>query len=245
MKRQLLKKRSSRSRGFLPGRFMENDWICSETSSSCLKISFNAGARWSIYHPREQAGEHFEIRSTKIRCESSAIDKNEGFFFFFFFFCFFRCFALLFHSYEHKKRDESSEVYVTLKKKKKTTRIKFVCSCISPEFFSAFSSFFLIIFLRGNRFKIEQWQRESTWRFACSQETQEPTREYISRTVKIGCISFMKILLCIAGGAQWIYLVHLPHRSDLLYYCTSCLRLIFRQTCIFRENENACADRKF
>lgn len=43
-----------------------------------------------------------------------------------------------------------------------------------------------------NWFKIEQWQRESTWRFACSQETQEPTREYISRTVKIGCISFMK-----------------------------------------------------
>lgn len=113
------------------------------------------------------------------------------------------------------------------------------------SFFPAFSSFFLIIFLRGNRFKIEQWQRESTWRFACSQETQEPAREYISRTVKIGCISFMKILLCIAGGAQWIYLVHLPHRSDLLYYCTSCLRLIFRQTCIFRENENACADRKF
>lgn len=37
---------------------------------------------------------------------------------------------------------------------------------------------------------------------------------------------------------SWIYLVHLPHRSDLLYYCTSCLRLIFRQTCIFRENEN-------
>lgn len=96
---------------------MENDWICSETSSSCLKISFNAGARWSIYHPQEQAGEHFEIRSTKIRCESSAIDKNEGFLFFFFF-GFFRCFALLFHSYEHKKRDESSEVYVTLKKKK-------------------------------------------------------------------------------------------------------------------------------
>lgn len=69
-------------------------------------------------------------------------------FFFFLFFCFFRCFALLFHSYEHKKRDESSEVYVTLKKKK-TTRIKFVCSCISPEFFSAFSSFFLIIFFEG------------------------------------------------------------------------------------------------
>lgn len=113
------------------------------------------------------------------------------------------------------------------------------------SFFSALSSFFKIIFLRGNWFKIEQWQRESTWRFACSQETQEPTGEYISRTVKIGCISFMKILLCIAGGAQWIYLVHLPHRSDLLYYCTSCLRLIFRQTCIFRENENACADRKF
>lgn len=40
------------------------------------------------------------------------------FLFFFFFFCFFRCFASLFHSYEHKKRDESSEVYVTLKKKK-------------------------------------------------------------------------------------------------------------------------------
>lgn len=148
MKRQLLKKRSSRSRGFLPGRFMENDWICSETSSSCLKISFNAGARWSIYHPREQAGEHFEIRSTKIRCESSAIDKNEGFLFLFFF-GFFRCFALLFHSYEHKKRDESSEVYVTLKKKKKTTRIKFVCSCISPECFSCFFSFFLIIFFEG------------------------------------------------------------------------------------------------
>lgn len=88
LKRQLLKKRSSRSRGFLPGRFMENDWICSETSSSCLKISFNAGARWSIYHPREQAGEHFEIRSTKIRCESSAIDKNEGFLFFYFFLLF-------------------------------------------------------------------------------------------------------------------------------------------------------------
>lgn len=68
--------------------------------------------------------------------------------YFLFFFCFFRCFALLFHSYEHKKWDESSEVYVTLKKKK-TTRIKFVCSCISPEFFSAFSSFFLIIFLEG------------------------------------------------------------------------------------------------
>lgn len=101
------------------------------------------------------------------------------------------------------------------------------------SFFPAFSSFFLNHFLRGNWFKIEQWQRESTWRFACSQETQEPTREYISRTVKIGCISFMKILLCIAGGTQWIYLVHLPHRSDLLYYCTSCLRLIFRQTCIF------------
>lgn len=143
-----MKKRSSRSRGFLPGRFMENDWICSETSSSCLKISFNAGARWSIYHPREQAGEHFEIRSTKIRCESSAIDKNEGFFFFCFFFCFFRCFALLFHSYEHKKRDESSEVYVTLKKKK-TTRIKFVCSCISPEFFSCFFFFFLNHFFEG------------------------------------------------------------------------------------------------
>lgn len=93
-----MKKRSSRSRGFLPGRFMENDWICSETSSSCLKISFNAGARWSIYHPREQAGEHFEIRSTKIRCESSAIDKNEGFFFFFFFFLLFSllCFTFPF-----------------------------------------------------------------------------------------------------------------------------------------------------
>lgn len=64
------------------------------------------------------------------------------------------------------------------------------------SFFLAFSSFFKIIFLRGNWFKIEQWQRESTWRFACSQETQEPTGEYISRTVKIGCISFMKILLC-------------------------------------------------
>lgn len=98
LKRQLLKKRSSRSRGFLPGRFMENDWICSETSSSCLKISFNAGARWSIYHSREQAGEHFEIRSTKIRCESSAIDKNEGFFFFFFFFLLFSllCFTFPF-----------------------------------------------------------------------------------------------------------------------------------------------------
>lgn len=88
MKRQLLKKRSSRSRGFLPGRFIENDWICSETSSSCLKISFNAGARWSIYHPQEQAGEHFEIRSTKIRCESSAIDKNGGFLFFLLFWLF-------------------------------------------------------------------------------------------------------------------------------------------------------------
>lgn len=55
---------------------------------------------------------------------------------------------------------------------------------------------FLIIFLGGgNCFKIEQWQRESTWRFACSQETLEPTREYISRTVKIGCISFMKIFV--------------------------------------------------
>lgn len=65
-----------------------------------------------------------------------------------YFFCFFRCFALLFHSYEHKKRAESSEVYVTLKKKK-TTRIKFVCSCISPEFFSCFFFFFLIIFFEG------------------------------------------------------------------------------------------------
>lgn len=238
-----MKKRSSRSRGFLPGRFMENDWICSETSSSCLKISFNAGARWSIYHPQEQAGEHFEIRSTKIRCESSAIDKNEGFLYFFFF-GFFRCFALLFHSYEHKKRDESSEVYVTLKKKKNHKDKICMLMYITWVFF-CFFFFFLNHFLRGNWFKIEQWQRESTWRFACSQETQEPTGEYISRTVKIGCISFMKILLCIAGGAQWIYLVHLPHRSDLLYYCTSCLRLIFRQTCIFRENENACADRKF
>lgn len=243
MKRQLLKKRSSRSRGFLPGRFMENDWICSETSSSCLKISFNAGARWSIYHPQEQAGEHFEIRSTKIRCESSAIDKNEGFLFFFFFLLF----SLLCFTFPFIWTQKEGWIFWGLRnaQKKKTTRIKFVCSCISPEFFSAFSSFFLIIFLRGNWFKIEQWQRESTWRFACSQETQEPTREYISRTVKIGCISFMKILLCIAGGTQWIYLVHLPHRSDLLYYCTSCLRLIFRQTCILRENENACADRKF
>lgn len=163
--------------------------------------------------------------------------------YFFIFFCFFRCFALLFHSYEHRKRDESSEVYVTLKKKKNHKDKICMLMYITWVFFCFF--FFLIIFLRGNWFKIEQWQRESTWRFACSQETQEPTREYISRTVKIGCISFMKILLCIAGGTQWIYLVHLPHRSDLLYYCTSCLRLIFRQTCIFRENENACADRKF
>lgn len=145
LKRQLLKKRSSRSRGFLPGRFMENDWICSETSSSCLKISFNAGARWSIYHPREQAGEHFEIRSTKIRCESSAIDKNEGFFFFFFFFCFFRCFALLFHSYEHKKRDEFSEVYVTLKKKNHKDKICMLMY-ITWVFFLLFLLFFLIIF---------------------------------------------------------------------------------------------------
>lgn len=143
MKRQLLKKRSSRSRGFLPGRFMENDWICSETSSSCLKISFNAGARWSIYHPREQAGEHFEIRSTKIRCESSAIDKNESFFFFF---CFFRCFALLFHSYEHKKRDESSEVYVTLKKKKnhkdKICMLMYITWVFFCFFFFFFNHFF-------------------------------------------------------------------------------------------------------
>lgn len=142
-----MKKRSSRSRGFLPGRFMENDWICSETSSSCLKISFNAGARWSIYHPREQAGEHFEIRSTKIRCESSAIDKNEGFFFFFLFFCFFRCFALLFHSYEHKKRDESSEVYVTLKKKNHKDKICMLMY-ITWVFF-CFLFFFLNHFFEG------------------------------------------------------------------------------------------------
>lgn len=116
---------------------------------------------------------------------------------YFLLFSFFRCFALLFHSYEHKKREESSEVYVTLKKKRKETlRIKFVCSCISPEFFFYFVSLFKHFFLGGgNCFKIEQWQRESTWRFACSQETLEPTREYISRTVKIGCISFMKIFV--------------------------------------------------
>lgn len=74
--------------------------------------------------------------------------KTKAFSFFSSFFCFFRCFALLFHSYEHKKRDESSEVYVTLKKKK-TTRIKFVCSCISPEFFSCFFFFFLNHFFEG------------------------------------------------------------------------------------------------
>lgn len=147
LKRQLLKKRSSRSRGFLPGRFMENDWICSETSSSCLKISFNAGARWSIYHPQEQAGEHFEIRSTKIRCESSAIDKNEGFLFYFFF-GFFRCFALLFHSYEHKKRDESSEVYVTLKKKNHKDKICMLMY-ITWVFFLCFFFFFFNHFFEG------------------------------------------------------------------------------------------------
>lgn len=64
------------------------------------------------------------------------------------------------------------------------------------SFFSTFLRFFNHFFLGGgNCFKIEQWQRESTWRFACSQETLEPTREYISRTVKIGCISFMKIFV--------------------------------------------------
>lgn len=65
-------------------------------SSSCLKISFNAGTRWSIYHPREQAGEYFEIRSTKIRCESSAIDKNEGFLFFAFLLFSLLCFTFPF-----------------------------------------------------------------------------------------------------------------------------------------------------
>lgn len=143
-----MKKRSSRSRGFLPGRFMENDWICSETSSSCLKISFNAGARWSIYHPREQAGEHFEIRSTKIRCESSAIDKNEGFLFFLLFWLF----SLLCFTFPFIWTQKEGWIFWGLRntqKKKKSTRIKFVCSCISPEFFSAFSSFFLIIFLEG------------------------------------------------------------------------------------------------
>lgn len=141
-----MKKRSSRSRGFLPGRFMENDWICSETSSSCLKISFNAGARWSIYHPQEQAGEHFEIRSTKIRCESSAIDKNEGFLFFFFFWLF----SLLCFTFPFIWTQKEGWIFWGLRNtQKKTTRIKFVCSCISPEFFSAFSSFFLIIFLEG------------------------------------------------------------------------------------------------
>lgn len=73
----------------------------------------------------------------------------------FFFFCFFRCFALLFHSYEHKKRDESSEVYVTLKKKK-TTRIKFVCSCISPEFFLLFFNHFFEGKLIQNRTMAER-----------------------------------------------------------------------------------------
>lgn len=148
MKRQLLKKRSSRSRGFLPGRFMENDWICSETSSSCLKISFNAGARWSIYHPREQAGEHFEIRSTKIRCESSAIDKNEGFLFFFFFWLF----SLLCFTFPFIWAQKKGWIFWGLRntqKKKKTTRIKFVCSCISPEFFFCFFFFFLNHFFEG------------------------------------------------------------------------------------------------
>lgn len=142
-----MKKRSSRSRGFLPGRFMENDWICSETSSSCLKISFNAGARWSIYHPREQAGEHFEIRSTKIRCESSAIDKNEGFLFFLLFWLF----SLLCFTFPFIWTQKVGWIFWGLRntQKKKTTRIKFVCSCISPEFFSAFSSLFFNHFFEG------------------------------------------------------------------------------------------------
>lgn len=112
------------------------------------------------------------------------------------------------------------------------------------SFFLLFLLFFKSIYegkLIQNRTMAERKYLE-----ICMQPRDAGTHKRVhSRTVKIGCISFMKILLCIAGGAQWIYLVHLPHRSDLLYYCTSCLRLIFRQTCIFRENENACADRKF
>lgn len=67
--------------------------------------------------------------------------------YFLFFFCFFRCFALLFHSYEHKKRDESSEVYVTLKKNHHKDKICMLMY-ITWVFF-CFFFFFLIIFFEG------------------------------------------------------------------------------------------------
>lgn len=68
--------------------------------------------------------------------------------YFFFFFGFFRCFALLFHSYEHKKRDESSEVYVTLKKKKNHKDKICMLMYITWVFFCSFF-FFLNHFFEG------------------------------------------------------------------------------------------------
>lgn len=148
MKRQLLKKGPAQ----VVASCQVDSWKMIEfavrlffPSSSCLKISFNAGTRWSIYHPREQAGEYFEIRSTKIRCESSAIDKNEGFLFFAFLLFSLLCFTFPF-IWTQKEGRIFWGLRNTKKKKKETLRIKFVCSCISPEFFFYFSSFFLIIF---------------------------------------------------------------------------------------------------
>lgn len=145
MKRQLLKKGPAQ----VVASCQVDSWKMIEfavrlffPSSSCLKISFNAGTRWSIYHPREQAGEYFEIRSTKIRCESSAIDKNEGFLFFAFLLFSLLCFTFPFIWTQKEGRIFWGLRNTKKKKKKETLRIKFVCSCISPEFFFYFSSFF-------------------------------------------------------------------------------------------------------